>query len=277
MSGIRSASCRNMASRFRDARFLVALSSIWAIVGVVSAQEKQPTSAPSDNGSSGKALTDPTEILKRADAATKKLKSIRYKCEHKATGALESRLPPVKGTVVMAGDKNDVGLAKFRIEARTQVPGSKTPADVTELSDGREFNFVDIETRTVHAAATVEVLGPRGNSALFGVMRELFLPEPFKDELSARKVELKGTEKIGGEECYKIHVIYKEAGSESNWWFSRNDFLPRRVERTMDLGNKQIGVSDLTLTDVSVDPKFVDDPFKLLISDDFLRSSDPAP
>lgn len=237
------------------------------------AQQPPTASAPS----TGAALTDAAEILKRADAATKKLKSIRYKCEHKASGALENRLPPVSGTVVMAGDKNDLGLAKFRIEARTQLPGAKAPVVVTALSDGREFLFVDVDTRTLHAGATVEVLGPRGNSALFGVMRELFLPEPFKDELGARKLEFKGLDKIGNEECYKIHVSYKDEGSESNWWFSRNDFLPRRVERTMDIGNKQIGVSDLLLTDVAIDPKFVDDPFKLLISEEFIRSADPAP
>ncbi|MBL8878392.1 MAG: hypothetical protein JNG88_04660 [Phycisphaerales bacterium] len=255
-----------------SAIFLMAAAML--LVASTAGLGQQPTtSAPS----AGAPLSDAGEILKRADAATKKLKSIRYKCEHKASGALENRLPPVSGTVVMSGDKNELGLAKFRLEARTQTPGSKVPINVTALSDGREYLFVDVDTRTLHAGASVEVLGPRGNSALFGVMRELFLPEPFKDELGARKLEFKGIDKIGAEECYKIHVVYKDEGSESNWWFSRGDFLPRRVERTMDIGNKQIGVSDLILTDVAVDPKFVDDPFKLLISEEFIRSADPAP
>lgn len=236
---------------------------------------QQPPTATAPTG--GQRLTNAGEVLKRADTATKNLKSIRYRCEHKASGALETRLPPVKGTVVMAGDKNELGLAKFRIEVRTQPPGAKNASDVTVVSDGREFLFVDTDTRTLHAGARIDILGPRGNSALFGVMRELFLPEPFKDELVARKLEFRGTEKIGNEECYKIHVLYTDEASECTWWFSCNDFLPRRVERTIDMGNRQLGVSDLILTDVAVDPKFVDDPFRLLISEDFIRSPEPAP
>lgn len=244
-----------------------------ALASPAAAQQPPATTAPV----AGPRLNNANEILKRADAATKNLKSIRYRCEHKASGALENRLPPVKGTVVMAGEKNELGLAKFRIEARTQPPGAKNASDVTVVSDGREYLFVDVNTRTLHAGAKIEVLGPRGNSVLFGVMHELFLPDPFKDELAARKLEFRGTEKIGGEDCYKIHVLYTDEASESTWWFSCNDFLPRRVERTINLGNNEIGVSDLILTDVAVDPKFVDDPFRLMITEDFIRSPEPAP
>ena len=43
--------------------------------------------------------------------------------------------------------------------------------------------------------------------------------------------ELKGSKKISGEDCYEIHVVYaSENAPEATWYFSKKDFLPRRVE-----------------------------------------------
>ena len=63
-------------------------------------------------------------------------------------------------------------------------------------------------------------------------MAEYIHPRPFSDEINAEKAVMKGTTKVGDEECYQIHVVYRNArGAEAMWYFSKKDFLPRRVDR----------------------------------------------
>ena len=48
-------------------------------------------------------LKDPIEILKKADAATKAVKSVQYDADFKGYGAMEDRSARVKGTAIIGG------------------------------------------------------------------------------------------------------------------------------------------------------------------------------
>ena len=78
-------------------------------------------------------------------------------------------------------------------------------------------------------------------------------------EAEAFTAELKGTEDMGGELCYKIYIKYDESGpGESTWFISKKDFMPRsRLSSRPDGSAVQY-----ILTNVIADPKLTADAFQ---------------
>lgn len=251
------------------------------------AQDKKPETAkpePAKQETTAKVelkpgdMSDPTEILKKVDAAAKAVKSVRYKASAKASGAAKTQLPfTVEGVVTLGGDATAPPLpTKFRIEAKFQPPGSSEPVEALVGSDGDKFWLIDHKAKTAYADIEPAVLGRRGQAATALSMVEFIHAQPFSDEINAKKKELRGTKKIGNEECYEIYVMYAMNDSETVWFVSKKDFLPRRCDRIVSRGG-QTGAMELEISELTVDPKLTDDPYKLVVPEGYKQSDEVAP
>ncbi len=244
----------------------MAVVSLWVVSSVVSQTA----------GGTGSELSDAMEILRRADAACKTVKIVRYKASAQGLGADEARMPKVEGTAVFGGWVNNAP-ERFRYDAKVQKPGSSETQEYSAGSDGNLVYLIDPQKKTVYADMDPAVLGSAARPLRSILVGKIVNPEAFKDELKAEKVELKGTTKVGDEECYDVFVSYGQDNGEGVWSISKKDFLPRRVERSFPRPDGGKGGRLVTLTDLVVNPKIEGDPFKLVVPQGFSKTDEFAP
>jgi len=222
-------------------------------------------------------LTDPVEILKKADAACKAVNFVQYTASVEGSGVMESRVGKSSGTVTLKG-RGSGGAEQYRYEAKLKLPGSTDGNDVTVGSDGKTYFLIDAKAKKAYEDINPAVVGTAGRVVLGGLtMAEYLHPEPFSDEINGKKQELKGTTKVGDEDCYEVNVEYGQAGMEATWFFSKKDFLPRRVDRRVQAPTGVKGGTQLIVTKLTVDPKLDKDPFKLVVPEGFTKIDDFAP
>lgn len=224
-------------------------------------------------------LTDAKEILKRADAAAKGVKVIKYKAVAKGLGADEPRRPTVEGTAMIGGWIGG-GPAKYRFEVEAKKPGSSEPAKYTAGSDGDLVYLIDFAAKTAYADMDPAVLGSNGRVVRAILVGKIVDPDAFKDELAAEKIELKGVTKVGDHDCYEVFVNYGSDRGEGVWYFSKTDFLPRRIDRSFPQPDGQKGGRQVILSDLVVNPKPPKenvDPFALVVPEGFKKTDEFAP
>ena len=232
-------------------------------------QDKKPESVAKPDDS--KVLA----ILKKVDAATKKVKTVSYNVTVKGTGTLEARTPKLTGKVILAGRAAE-GLDKYFIEFKGETPnGSRVEG--TMGSDADEFFLLDPKTKTAHVDIDGSVLGAAGRWLRLLGMIEFVHPTPFSDEINGDRREMKGDKKIGGEECYVINVVYSGGQGEATWYFSKKDFLPRRVDRWQRGATTERAATVVILTELKADPKIDTSIFKAKIPDGWTKTDEPAP
>ncbi len=231
----------------------------------VAAQDKYEKKSKSDE------LKDPIAILKKVDAATKKVKTVQYDAKHETKGRGDGPTMTVAGSVIMSGKAMRVGAvpSKFWMKLKAEMPSGEKHKFVIG-SDGDEYYLFDPKKKTAYVDIDSSVLGNWGELAGALIMVEYVHPTPFSDELDGDKAELRESKKIGGEDCYQIFVVYKDSQGSAIWFFSKKDFLPRRVVR-IEQG------STTTLTNVKPDPKLEKDVFKVKIPEGYTKTDEPAP
>ena len=99
---------------------------------------------------------------------------------------------------------------------------------------------------------------------------------PFTDELTGQKALLLGTETVGGEVCDHVLVVYAK-GQEAEWYFSKRDNLPRRVDRIVKNAEGATAKRIRTITNLVVDPQLPDDTFKVKVPEGFEKTDNLAP
>ena len=221
-------------------------------------------------------LTDPVEILKKADEASKAVDFVQYTATVQGSGAAESRVGKAAGTVILKGRKNNAPV-EYRFEAKVQRPGSSDENEITVGSDGKTYFLIDAKAKKVYEDIDPAVVGTAGRAVRGLTMAEYGHSRPFSDEIDGKKQELKGTTKVGDEDCYEVRVEYAQAGQEANWFFSKKDFLPRRVDRSFQSPTGEKGTIELVVTKLTLDPKIDKDPFKLVVPEGFTKIDDFAP
>jgi len=229
-----------------------------------------------DAGKKDGEFIDGLEILKRADAAAKAVKSIQYKAAAKGLGADEARLPKVEGKVLMSGWENS-SPQMFRYEVKVQRPGSSEITEYTAGSDGDTVYLVDPSKKIAYEDIDPAVMG--SNARVIGsvAVRKLLNPDAFADEIKAEKVELKGVSKVGDQECYEVLVHYGKDGGDGVWFFSKKDFIPRRLDRIIPTRSGEQGGRQTILTDLVVNPKIDNNAFKLTLPEGFTKTDEFAP
>lgn len=231
----------------------------------VAAQDKYEKKSKSDE------LKDPIAILKKVDAATKKVKTVQYDAKHERKGGGDGPTMTVAGRVIMTGKALSPRAlpTKFWMKLKVEMPSGEKQKYVMG-SDGDDYYLIDPKKKTAYVDIDSSVLGDARQIALALIMVEYVHPTPFSDELEGDKVELRESKKIGGEDCYQIFVVYKDRQGSAIWFFSKKDFLPRRVVRIEQ-------DSTTTLTNVKPDPKLEKDVFKVKIPEGYTKTDEPAP
>ncbi len=207
---------------------------------------------------------DPLEILRKADAATLAVASAAYNARHYGTGDLEQR-PRAAGAVKVRQGRRGL-LGALTGSAKSPHHSLRVTGEWTEPRAAFARKF-DVATDGCHCIALFhddkkyqsadwDKGGDRlmrSGSALF--MLEYMHPTPFNDEIVGLSRTYEGRQDVGGEECHVIYVRYLN-DSESRWYFSVNDYLPRRVDRIVNAAGKIDGAITLEISDLKVDCPF---------------------
>lgn len=229
-----------------------------------SKQDKKPDVKPKVDDA--KAL----EIFMKADAATKRVKSVKYKASSSASGAAASRIPKMTGTVIMVGE-DPSGFDKYYIDFKGEMPDGRKLAGTTG-SDADEYFLLDPAKKIAYVDIDESVTGTAGQAARVLIFREFSHPSPFGDEVNGDKRELKGGKKIGDEDCHHLYVVYSGGQGEADWYISKKDFLPRRVDRVLRGGGTLI----VTITDLKISPKLDPGIFKVKVPEGWTKTDEPA-
>jgi len=226
-------------------------------------------------------LTDGREILKKADEAVKKIKLVEYRADYQGTAWVQQFVPAVTGTVVL-GKQSKWEIPQFRCEIKLQKYGSEEVQELTAGCDGDVYFLIDPKTKTAHEDMDEAVLGTQSRDIQRALMREFSIPKPFgailePEEGDPPAIELKGTAKVGDQECYE--VVIKPTGPQApelHWFISKKDLLPRKIVRIYDREGEK-GTTELAVHDLKVDPKLDRNPFKLVPPPGFKKTDEFAP
>ena len=239
-------------------------------------------------------LTNPIEILKRADAASKAIRIAQYEAKAFAHNAGKKPRPIAEGKVVIQGFKAHAP-ERFKISGKFRMPDSEDPHHFTTESsedeqhltigsDAIDFYLLDWKTKKAYVDFDPGVTGPRGQLGQSIVMAEYVHPTPFSDELKGTEQRLVGTTMVGDEECYEVVVHTDMSGWQhapvsqvAHWFFSTKDFLPRRVDRLFTRGGQPRGGTSLVVTSLKLDPVNAEKLFRFHLPDGFARIDDFAP
>jgi len=216
------------------------------------------------------------EILTKADAATKAVKTVRYDFAFKATGAAQARSPEMTGKAVLGGEAEQ-GLGKFFVDVTVKATPSAEERRFQAGTNGDVSFLVDFTTKMAHEDLDPAVMGSDQQFVGLVAMLEYTHPRPFSDEINGKTVELKGTETIGGVECHHVFVEYTTAAQKADWWFGKDDSLPRRVDRHFASRSGEAAGRSLVLSNVVADPKMEKDPFVLTVPEGFTKTDEFAP
>lgn len=239
----------------------------------------KPDAAKPDATKKEADLTDAKEILKRAAAAAKAVRVIKYNAVAKGYGADEPKRPTVEGSAMFGGWLGN-GPAKYRFEVKSTKPGATESTEYIAGTDGEIVYLVDKAAKMVYADIDPAVLGSNGRVTRSILVGKIVDPDAFKDELAAEKVELKGVVSVEGHDCYQINVDFGSERGEAVWYLSKTDFIPRKTERIFPQDGGQKGGRVVTLSNVVVNPRPPTDdvdPFAVVVPEGFKKTDDFAP
>lgn len=244
----------------------------WLAACVAIAQEAdQEQPAANENAPTNEAI----EILRRVDAAAKAVKSVKYTGSFRGTDWLANRVSQVEGTAAIAGVTGSAPrisrFDQFRFDVRVQNNDSEEVRRFIAGHVGESFYLVDWQKQIVHVGSIPDVLGSDGRTAQAIGMVEFVHPTPFSDEINGEEAALTGTAMVGSEPCYVIDVTYR-GGSESTWYFSQKDFLPRRVDRVYRRGGQR-ATTELVVTDLVVGPELNASALALVVPEGFEKTN----
>jgi len=262
------------------------LSFVWLMVAVVGtaalaqtfkkADDSKPAAPAVDTPKADAGVSRAHQILERADAATKKVKSVKYSLHAQRTDVSDRLASKLSGTVIMSGWHRG-HPAKFRYEVETRPGGSDETATVVVGYDGEQFWALNMRDKKIFAGEDLASIGAYQMLVEFFPVTEFVLSEPFGDELHARKQEFLGTAKVNGEPCAKIHTIYSNPGQEATWYISTKDYLPRRVDRLIIDPDGASLTRSSVISDLVVDPEVDEQVFSLTIPSDFIKAKGATP
>ncbi len=216
------------------------------------------------------------KLLKQVDAAIKAVTGVRYRGTARPTGVATNFMSAAEGEGLMVGW---TGRApeKFYSRVRTTRQGTGEAMEITGGGDGETYYLIDHTAKKAYHDMDPDVMGTGGQALASIGLAEFVHPNPFDDEIGADVVELQGKETVGGVECHKVHVAYSGGRSESTWFFSTEDYLPRRRVRHFDVPAQGQGTREITLTELEVDPEVGPETFKLKLPEGYEEVDDFAP
>jgi hypothetical protein len=240
---------------------------------------KKPEKEAGQKAPAVEKLTDPVEILKKADAACRTVKAVKMEIVVEGDEAVARVFPKIEATVIATDPTREGGVPsvkKYVSDMKYKMPNAAEPRHVTGGSDGENYYLIDHGTKKAHVDIDPQVLGMAGRVMPAAMMIEFLIDQPFNDEITGKQQKLLGNKTIEGEECYEIQVVYAN-DSEAIWCFSTKDFMPRcRVDITpLQDGTK--GKLTKTVKKLDVKPKIDENTFKLKLPEGYTQTEDFAP
>lgn len=193
------------------------------------------------------------KIMEKADEAVKKVFYVKYDALFQGTGFMVNNAPTVKGTAIQRG-KTTQGYGQYRFHiAEAQMPWSEEKETFVSGYDGRTYYVLETTAKTAHLASSKEKLGRLGRLGDAIGLQYFAHPNPYKDDLSAPVLRLRGEATVGDQECWEIAVTYADPNKGKGvWYISKKDYLPRRMDRlvvhpdTGEVGSMQWIFTNLT-------------------------------
>ncbi len=214
------------------------------------------------------------EILRKADANTKAVKAVSYDAAFFGEGSESDvqRIFRVRGKVFARESRRSLmsnifgGSAEVvRYEGEVQLPGDEEWIPFKIACDGRTVYRIDPLAKHFTRGGL-----PGGRQLLrhgrFLLMTEFIHPTPFSDEINAKKATYEGQKEIDGVPCHVVYVVYQN-NTESRWFFGKEDFLPRRVDRILSgtKGSAQV----LVVSNLDTNPTMDIGTFRLELPEGF--------
>ncbi len=242
-------------------RYLLVFLLVLPLAGYVAAVDDEP------QPSSAEAL----EILKKADAAIKAIKSVRMSGTARPEGSAVNFMKPAEGTTLMVGWAGNIPQ-KFYSEVKIVTDEGTTR--LTGGGDGDTYFIIDHADKKAYEDMDPGVLGSHGNTLQSIAVVEFVHDAPFDQEMES-DLKLLPEETVGGEPCYRIFVVYPGGGQESVWYFSKKDYLPRRRIQKWDFGGG--GSVDKLVTKLEINPEIEPSLFKMKLPKGYEQIDDFAP
>jgi len=221
-------------------------------------------------------LKDAVEILQTTDAVCRTIQSIRYSISMEGAGALAERMPKAKALVTESGWA-DFFPEKFMVSLDVTMNDMSEPDRVMGGSDGNKYYLIDPASKTVHSDFEFGVFGRFAQAVYGGLVAEFLIDGPFDSEIECPDKTLKGIVEIEGEPCYEIVIRYaNERNTETTWWISTRDYMPRKRTDIGDVENGERGGRTYTLTEVVVEPQLTSSFFVLEVPEGFTETNQAA-
>jgi hypothetical protein len=212
-------------------------------------------------------LTDAKEILRRAEAAAKKVRFASYTADYKGTGWIAEFVPHVTGEAIVGPD-GEHDVPRFFCKVALKKNDSEEVLNYTAGCNGDEYFLLDPKTKKAHHDIDPVVLGSESRNLQRVVLREFAEKEPFKDALEATDVQLSGTRTVDGELCYEVQINTPDERQRAIVWsISTTDFLPRNVKRIYK-GREEgtpDGTTELTISRLVAKPNWEKNKFEMVV------------
>lgn len=247
-------------------RLLMTVMGFGLAVSAATAKPASIGGPTSDNG---------PDVLKKSQAAMKRVTHAKYSARFRGTGWVERFVPDVEGTTI-SGPRSEWDLDSFRSEVKLTPRGEDEALEFTVGCNGDVYFLIDPKTKTAYEDMDPAVLGSEGRNLQRLVMTAFNEDNPFGEDIASAMIT--GEETVEGVPC-KIVTIEEKDGTKVEWFIGTKDYLPRRRRRI--LKNRQnadgpTGTTELTIAQLVVNPKLEGDPFKLSVPKGYTKSDDFA-
>jgi thiol-disulfide isomerase/thioredoxin len=240
--------------------------SVFALVGspVASFGQHEPglvePAGPEGQQPGDESKVDAAGVMRAADAAVTKLKSLGFKANSRGVGGMATRSPVVEATVRMVKTDESPGWKFLARGTAMKIAGDERTPFSTSF-DGTTIRSLREKDRQVAESTwdySTETLGDGAGWAVTWAMRwRDLVTNQFADPETSPKCRYEGEALVEGTKCHVVYVDYSEMSDPTlfdAWWYiAQSDSLPRRVEmHFIDTGNGD-GFTSTTLTALEPD------------------------
>jgi len=216
---------------------------------------------------------DLIQLLTKVDEATKNVRTVCYNARFFGENLPTGEIPIVEGKVLARQAwRSALGYWLGKGEDWLRFEGAYRHVDGAPeipffvVTDGKTVTSVDHKREVVVRGSVRRARGLQWPGRRL-LMNEFILPRPFNDEIVARKRAYEGAGRVGDVDCHVVYVVYQN-GTESRWYFGKQDHLPRRVERIIK-GRGINGAAVLECYDLEVNPDLTIEDFRIDIPEGY--------
>ena len=216
------------------------------------------------------------DILKKADQILKDTRTLSYSAELTVEGWVDQYIKNASGKALLTKEEGVAG-PMYRMEIEMADGDDSATRKLTTGCDGENFYLIDPAVKTAYQDIDPAVAGEAGDLFEGIQIRRFNAEEPFKRELAAEHVELRGESTVEGEPCHEVLVQFGDRGRESVWYISKKGHMFHKVEQTYVNPDGEKSTAVLLLSHIELNPRFAKNPFVLSVPAGFTKTDEFAP